>query len=341
MKTLASDNYSGVHPKILQAIIDCNKKHAFPYGDDYYTKKAVEKFKEIFGEKIDVYFVSNGTAANVISLSSVLRSFESVICTDIAHITVDECGALERFTGSKILQLPHKDGKICIDDIKKTLNNRGVDRHTQPKIISISQVTEIGTVYTIDEIKNLVEFAHKNDLLVHIDGARISNAAVALDVSFKEMITDTGVDLLSFGGTKNGMMYGEAIISFNPKLSENLKYLRKQGMNVISKMRYISAQFLAFFENELWKENAKNSNAMAKLLATELQTIPDIKLLSPIESNIIFARIPEKWIKPLQSKYYFYKSEDESNLVRWVTSYDTTKEEILDFVNQIKQLRTK
>lgn len=341
MKTLASDNYSGVHPKILQSIVDCNKEHDFPYGDDYYTKKVIEKFKEVFGENIDVHFVSNGTGANIVGLSSLLRAFEGVICAETAHVNLDECGALERFSGSRIIQIPHYNGKIKIEDIKKTLNARGIERHTQPKVISISQVTEFGTVYTIDELKDLADFAHNNDLLLHVDGARISNAAVSLGVSFKEMITDTGVDLLSFGGTKNGMMYGEAIISFNSEYGKNLKYIKKQGMQVVSKTRFISAQFLGFFENDLWKQNAEHSNNMAKLLESEFINIPEVKIISNVESNIIFAKFPKDWIKPLQESYYFYESEDEENLVRLVTSFDTTKDEILDFINIMRKLRVK
>jgi threonine aldolase len=335
----ASDNNSGVHPKILEAIVECNKDHDFPYGEDMYTKKAVQRFKEVFGQGVDVYFTVNGTGANIIGLSSMLRPFEGVVCAETAHINVDECGAFERFIGAKILQIPHKNGKINVEDIKTTLHARGNEHHTQPKVITISQVTELGTIYTVDEIKELATFAHEHDLLLHVDGSRISNAAQALGVSFKEMIADTGVDLLSFGGTKNGMMYGEAIISLNPSLSKSLKYIRKQGMQLMSKMRYISAQFLAFLEDDLWKENAQQANDTAQRLLDKIQGIAEIEVIEPVDANILFVKLPKEWIKPLQEKNYFYVIDEETDVVRWVTSYDTTKQEVMDFVNEIKKLQ--
>jgi len=339
MKMFASDNNSGVHPKILEAICDCNREHVLSYGDDLYTKKAIEKFKEVFGDEIEVYFVANGTGANVIGLSSLLRPFEGVICAETAHINVDECGAIERFSGSKLLQVPHNKGKITIEVIRKTLHGLGDEHHTQPKVISISQVTEFGTVYSIKELKELADFAHENNLLLHVDGSRISNAAAALGCSFKEMLKDTGVDLVSFGGTKNGMMYGEAIISFNPELSKNLKYARKQGMQLLSKMRFIAAQFIAFLEKDLWRQNAVQANSMAKLLEEELKSVTEVKFLSEIQANMIFVEIPREWIEKLQEKYYFYVVDEETSLVRWVTSYDTTEEEVMDFVGYIKGIR--
>ena len=339
MKMFASDNNSGVHPKILEAICDCNREHVLSYGDDLYTKKAIEKFKEVFGDEIEVYFVANGTGANVIGLSSLLRPFEGVICAETAHINVDECGAIERFSGSKLLQIPHNKGKITIEAIRKTLHGLGDEHHTQPKVISISQVTEFGTVYSIKELKELADFAHENKLLLHVDGSRISNAAAALGCSFKEMLKDTGVDLVSFGGTKNGMMYGEAIISFNPELSKNLKYARKQGMQLLSKMRFIAAQFIAFLEKDLWRQNAVQANSMAKLLEEELKSVTEVKFLSEIQANMIFVEIPREWIEKLQEKYYFYVVDEETSLVRWVTSYDTTEEEVMDFVGYIKGIR--
>ncbi len=335
---LASDNSSGVHPKILQALVDCNDGDALPYGDDNYTKEALKRFKEVFGERSETYFVQSGTAANVLGLSSILQPFEAVICAETAHINTDECGALEKFTGSKILQIPSRNGKITSIEVKKTLTVKGNEHRTQPKVISISQLTELGTVYTVSEIKELANFAHENDLLLHVDGARISNAAVALGVNFKEMLSDTGVDLLSFGGTKNGMMYGEAIVSFNPCSTKNLKYIRKQGMQLLSKMRYISAQFLAFLKDDLWQMNARQANNMAKLLAEQVKNMPEVEITEEVAGNMIFAKIPREWHQPLQEKSYFYVLDEETNLVRWVTSYDTTEAEILNFTSAIKKL---
>ncbi|MCK4257361.1 MAG: low specificity L-threonine aldolase [Halanaerobiales bacterium] len=341
MKMFLSDNASGVHPKILEAIKECNTEHELPYGNDIYTKKAIEKFVQVFEKDVDVYFVANGTGANVLGLSCLLRSFESVICADTAHINVHECGALERITGSKILYTPNDNGKISVDDVKKFLHAIGDEHETQPRVISITQATEVGTVYSVEEIKVLSDFAHGNNLFLHVDGARISNAAVYLGVSLKEMITDTGVDMLSFGGTKNGMMFGEAIISFNPEVSKYLKYFRKQGMQLISKMRYISSQFIAYLENDLWRENAEAANSMAKLLETKLKTFPEIKLTVEVQSNIIFAEFPGEWIKTLQDKCYLYITDEETNLVRMVTSFDTSTEDIEEFIDQLKQFSIK
>ncbi|BEP28445.1 threonine aldolase family protein [Helicovermis profundi] len=338
MKMFGSDNDSGVHSKILEAIVNCNKEHENPYGYDTYSEKAIKKFKEIFTEKANVFFVPNGTAANVVGLSSLLRPFEGVVCVDNAHINVDECGAFERFTGSKILTVPLRNGKISTEDITRLLLAKGDEHRTQPKVISISQVSESGTIYTSNEIKEIADFAHKNNMLLHVDGARISNAAAALDISFKEMIVDTGVDLLSFGGTKNGMMYGEAIISFNEEATKNLLFARKQGMQLISKMRYISAQFIAYLENDLWKKTASHANNMAKLLVDGVKEIKEIKIIDSPDANIIIATIPKEWIEPLQKKTYFYLLEEPTNLVRWVASFDTLESEINEFIDEIKRL---
>ena len=341
MKMFMSDNNSGVHPKILEAIINCNFEHEFPYGNDSYSKKAIEKFREVFGKDVDVYFVATGTGTNIIGLSGLLRPFEGVICPDSAHINVDECGAFERFTGSKLLYVPNKDGKLKIEDAKIFLKSVGDEHQTQPRVISITQATEFGTIYTVEEIKELADFAHENNMLLHVDGARIANAAAALGVTFKGMITDTGVDLLSFGGTKNGMMLGEAIVCFNPEISRNFKFLRKQGMQLISKMRFVSAQFIAYLKNDLWKENALHSNSMAKYMAGRLKEIPNVYLFAEVQSNMVFAQIPKAWIEPLLEKYYFYVTEPEINLIRLVTSFDTTKEDIDQFIDGIKEIAKK
>lgn len=335
MRSFLSDNNSGVHSKIFKAMEECNVDHQLPYGQDIYTEKAVEKIREVFEKDVDVYFVTTGTAANVVGLSGLLRPFEGVICADTAHINVDECGAFERFSGSKLLYVPNKDGKLCIEDIEKFLNSLGDEHQTQPKVISIAQCIEIGTVYTVDEIKRLADFAHENNLYIHVDGARIANAAVSLDRSFKEIITDTGVDLLSFGGTKNGMMMGEAIISFNPEISKNFKFVRKQGMQLVSKMRFVSSQFIAYLEDDLWRENAENANSMAKYLEGKLKEINGVKLCRDIEANILFINIPTKWVEPLEEIYPLYEEDGE---IRLVTSFDTTKEDIDKFIDTIKEI---
>jgi threonine aldolase len=331
-----SDNNSGVHPNILGAMVKANEGHVFPYGNDAYTKKAELKFKELFGQNTEVYFVLNGTAANIIALSSALRPYESIICTDSAHINGDECGAVERFTGSKLLQVPNVNGKISIDDIKKMIKLKGNFHRTQPKMISISQCSEFGTVYTVEEIKEISKFARENDLYLHVDGSRISNAAVSLNTNFKEMITEAGVDILSFGGSKNGLMFGEAIVILNPNISEDLKYIRKQGMQLISKMRYISAQFLEYLENDLYYKNAKQANDMAMLLNNELKNIKEIEIIYPVQSNMIFMKVPKNIIKYIENKYEFYTIDENDGSIRFVTSFDTTKKDIENLVNDIK-----
>ncbi len=249
MRSFASDNNSGVHPDILKAIETANQGHAIAYGNDEITQRAIQKFKDTLGQQVEVFFTFTGTAANVLGLSAAMRPYNAVICSELAHINVDECGAPERFLSGKLLLVPTEDGKITIDGIKKHIHGFGDQHHVQPKAISVSQVTEMGTVYTVEELKALAECAHQNNMVFHVDGARLSNAAVSLGKTFKEMVSDTGVDILSFGGTKNGMMFGEAVVFLRPELSEGFKFMRKQGMQLASKMRYVSAQFEAYLTN--------------------------------------------------------------------------------------------
>jgi threonine aldolase len=334
----ASDNNSGIHPEILDAISRANQGHAIGYGGDELTEKADSRFKTEFGEQTDVYFVFNGTGANVLSLSTLTRSFHSVICADTAHIQVDECGAPEKFTGSKLLPVPTIGGKITPEGIAKYLHGFDFEHHSQPGIISISQVTELGTVYTVQEIQAITALAHQHGLFVHMDGARLANAAVSLNLPFRAFTVDAGIDVLSFGGTKNGMMLGEAVLFFNPDLSKNAKYIRKQSMQLFSKMRFVSAQFLAYFNDELWKRNATHSNKMAQLLEQEVRKIPAIQLTQKVEANGVFAIVPRKIIPLLQEKYFFYMWDEHRSEVRWMTSFDTQEEDILNFVTLIKTL---
>lgn len=250
----ASDNNAGVHPEIIKAIQNVNEGHTIAYGDDPYTEEATKVIKDIFGEKAEVFFVFIGTAANVLSLDAITQPYHSVICSETAHIHVDECGAPEKFTGCKLLSVETEDGKLNVDGIKKHMHGFGFEHHSQPGVISITQSSEMGTAYSVEEIRKISDYAHQNGLLLHMDGARISNAAVSLNKSFKEFTADAGVDVLSFGGTKNGMMYGEAVIFFDKVLAQDFKYRRKQGMQLASKMRFISTQFLAFLSNDLWKK---------------------------------------------------------------------------------------
>ena len=337
----ASDNNSGVHPKVFEAMIAANNNHTIAYGDDDYTKKAQQLFKKHFGENTQSYFVFNGTGANVLGLSTFIESYNSIICSDTAHINVDECGAPEKFTGSKVLTLENINGKLTVNLIKKHMHGIDFEHHSQPKIISITQATELGTVYTPDEIKQITEYAHQNNLLVHLDGARICNAAAFLNCSLDAFTSKAGIDVLSFGGTKNGLMYGEALLFFNHDVYEKFKYIRKQGMQLASKMRYISAQFIAMLEGDLWLQNAKHSNQMAQLLYQEIKDVKGLEITQKVEANGIFAKIPKQAIFELQKEFFFYTWDEHNNEVRWMCSYDTTKEDVLSFADNIRKIVNK
>ncbi|RIH63609.1 low specificity L-threonine aldolase [Mariniphaga sediminis] len=337
-KGFASDNNSGVHPAIFKAMEEVNHGHVIGYGNDSYTAKAIEIFREKFGEDTEVFFVFNGTGANVLGLSSITRSFHSIICAETAHIEEDECGAPEKFTGCKLLPTEPVNGKLTPESIQHHLKGFNFEHHSQPRVISVSQATEMGTVYTPAEIRALADLAHQHNMFLHIDGARIANAAVTLNMDFKSFTKDCGVDVLSFGGTKNGMMMGEAVLFFNQELTTETKYLRKQSMQLYSKMRFVGAQFQAYFKDDLWKETASHSNRMAKLLEAEVAKIPGIKITQPVEANGVFARVPQEIIEPLQEHFFFYIWNEKESEVRWMTSFDTTEREIYEFVELIKTL---
>jgi threonine aldolase len=337
----ASDNNAGVHPEIINAIIEANQGHVVAYGSDIYTERAIQKFREKFGEDIDVYFVFIGTAANVLSIDSVTRPFHSVITARTAHLHEDECGAPERFTGCKVLTLETEDGKLRISDIAKEMYAIGFEHHSQPRVISITQSTEVGTVYEVNEIRELADYAHRNNMLLHIDGARLSNAAVLLKKQFREFTRDAGADIVSFGGTKNGMMYGEAIVFFNKKNSEDFKYLRKQGMQLASKMRFISSQFERYLTDDLCIKLATHSNKMARILEKEIRTISGIEITQPVQSNMVFAIIPVEITEALQHEYFFYVRNEIKNEVRWMCSWDTTEEDIRGFTAVLRNLMKK
>lgn len=337
-RSFASDNNAGAHPEIIEAIAAANVGHVVAYGDDPFTARAVAQFQKLFGKKIAVYFVFGGTGANVLGINAVTRSYQGVICAETAHINVDECGAPEKFTGCKLLDVPTPDGKLTVDRIKHFLHAVGFEHHVQPRVISISQTTEMGTVYQPHEIKKLADFAHKNNMLLHMDGARIANAAVSLNLELRAITADVGVDVLSFGGAKNGMIYGEAVVFFDKAHAEDFKYIRKQGMHLPSKMRFISAQFEALLSNDLWRRSAAHSNRLARILAKELEQISQITITQPVEANGVFAIIPKKYVAQLQKKYFFYVWNDETSEVRLMTSFDTTEEDIREFVALVKKI---
>jgi threonine aldolase len=338
MKGFASDNNSGVHPDVIKAIAEVNEGHAVGYGGDEVTARTENLFRETFGQQARVFFVYNGTGANVIALQAMTRPFNAVIAADTAHINVDECGAPEKHTGCKMLTIQTPDGKLTPELIRQHLHGFGFEHHSQPAVVSVTQATEMGTLYTLEELKILSEFVHSKGLYFHMDGARISNAAAALGCSFKEMTTDVGVDVLSFGGTKNGLMFGEAVVFLNSEFGDHAKYIRKQTTQLHSKMRYIAVQFETFLSKELWRKNAEHSNRMAALLAEELKPLSDIQLTQKPEANGVFAIVPPHIIEPLQQKYFFYMWDESRNEVRWMTSFDTTEAEIQGFVTEIKGL---
>jgi threonine aldolase len=334
-RSFASDNNAGVHPELVKALAKVNHGHAVGYGDDPSTGAAVRKFREHFGRDIEVFPVFNGTAANCLGLKALTRSYEAVICGEAAHIYADECGAPEKFTGCKLIPLPTPDGKLTVESVRRAYHGVGDPHHVQPRVISITQSTEVGTVYRPEEVKALARFAHEHELFLHMDGARIANAAVRLGLTLRQATRDLGVDVLSFGGTKNGAMGAEAVLFFDRKRSENFLYLRKQGMQLASKMRFISAQLDRLLSGDLWRKNAAHSNRMAKLLEKELTRIPQVKIVYPVEANGVFAQIPRRAIARILKTYFFYVWNEEESIVRWMCSFDTTEKDVTDFVRHV------
>lgn len=332
-----SDNSSGVHENVIKKIIEVNKGFTFPYGHDPYTEEAEKKFADVFNKNISIFFTLNGTSANIVALSAMLSSFEAVICADTTHIHTDECGAFEKFIGAKILTVPNKNGKIYPEQLDKFLLARGNEHHNQPKVITISQTTEMGSVYNLQEIKNLADYAHANGMYLHVDGARIANALIATNSTAEEMISKTAVDMLSFGGSKNGLMMGEAVVVLNPELASNLKYIRKQSMQLISKMRFVAAQFLAYLEDDLWLSNARAANSMAQYLKDELEKLKGVSIDGEVEANMLYAIFPQKSIDELFPKNFFYINDAAKRKLRFVTSFNTSKENIDDFISQLKE----
>jgi threonine aldolase len=334
----ASDHNAGIHPMLLDAIQQANGGHVVAYGDDVYTRNAEKAFRKYFGDTIDIYFVLTGTGANVLSLASLTKSINSVICASTSHINVDECGAPEKFCNCKLLSVETPDGKLTPDAVKKHLHGFGFEHHAQPAVISISQSTEMGTVYTPDEIRALSKLAREYGLYLHADGARIANAAVSLDLGFKEFTAEAGVDVLSFGGTKNGMMFGEAVVFFNRDLAKNFRYYRKQSTQLLSKMRFIGTQFTAYLESNIWYVNARHANNMAQILYNRVKDLSGVQVTQKVQSNAVFAIIPERIIKPLMEQYFFYMWDESRNEVRWMTSFDTTEEDVENFASALKRL---
>lgn len=329
--TFGSDNHSGVHPRILEAIAAANSGPAVAYGMDAWTEAAVAAFREHFGRKADVYIVFNGTGANIVSLSTLARSFQAVICSEHAHINADECGAAENATGCKLLAVHTGDGKLTTEHIARHLQGRLDQHRVQPAVVSITQASELGTVYSPAEIKEIAAFCHHHGLYLHMDGARLCNAAAGLDKGLGEISGELGVDILSFGGTKNGLLLGEAVVCFHPELSKNTIFVRKQSMQLASKMRFIAAQLTALLSDGLWLENASHANRMARLLEERVSQIPGVAVVQPVQANAVFASLPRQAIDKLLESYFFYTWDEDKNEVRWMCSWNTTEKQVDDF----------
>lgn len=333
-----SDNHASIHPVILQALHNANQGHAHSYGLDDLTLAVEDKVKKMFGKQASCFFVYNGTAANILALKACTQSFNSVVCSEVAHIHVDECGGPEIYGHYKLLALPHENGKLKLADIKKTFIRRGDQHFSQVKTISLTQPTELGTCYSLAELKEITQWAHENQLYVHMDGARFANACHFLGCSFSQMTTEAGIDVLSFGGTKNGLMMGEMVVFLNPKLAENFKFIRKQFGQLPSKSRFIAAQFLAYLENNLWAKIAENSCALASKLAEKLQDFKQVQILYPVQSNAVFVKFPKDKIKDLRKNKFFYIWDEDEFSARLMFSWDSEEQDVLEFIELMRNL---
>ncbi len=337
-KSFASDNHAGAHPSVLDAVNAANSGDAPAYGDDRWTSILADQIRAEFGDDATSLVVLNGTGANMVSLSLMLgRRYEAIICPETAHIATHETGASERVLGVKLVTVPTPDGKLTPEDVTARLGGRGNISEVQPRVVSISEVTELGTCYTRDEIAALADTAHANDMLLHMDGARLANAAAFLGCSLRDLTTDAGVDVLSFGASKNGALVGETVVVLRPELADAGPYLRRQTLQLASKMRFISVQLSALLTGELWRENAAHANAMARRLADGLADLPGLSLRWPVESNAVFASLPAEAIAELQSRYLFHMWDAPSGVVRWMTAFDTSLEDVDTFITDIRQ----
>jgi threonine aldolase len=337
VRSFASDNASGVHPAVMDALTAANTDHALAYGSDAWTERAVLAFRELFGAPVEVCFVWGGTGANVVSLQAVVDPWSAVVCVDTAHIAVDECGAPERFTGCKLLTFPNTDGKLRAEQVREALVGRGDEHHSQATVVSVTQATECGTLYSVAELTEVCATAHEHGMRVHLDGARLANAVAALDVDLRALTIDAGVDVVSFGGTKNGMMYGEAVVFLDPALGANARFIRKQATQLPSKMRFVAAQFEALLTDDLWVRNARHANAMAQLLAAAVRDIPGVVLTREPEVNSVFARVPGDALARLRQRSFFWLWDEPAHEVRWMTSFDTAPADIEAFAGMLRE----
>jgi threonine aldolase len=333
-----SDNAAGVHPEVLTAISNASHGHAVAYGDDAWTERATALLRRHFGAEIEAFLALTGTGANVLALQCMLESWQAVICADCSHLNRDECGAPEKFTGAKLLPAPTRQGKLTPTGIERLLHDNDMIHRVQPRVVSISQCTEWGTVYTPDELRDLAELCHAQRLLLHMDGARLANAAAALDADLAALSTGCGVDVVSFGGTKNGLMGAEAVIFADPELARAGEYYRKQAMQLASKMRFVAAQFEALLETDLWLESARHANAMAARLAEGLHGLAGVEIVMPVETNAVFARLSPNYTAELERTHVFSVWDSQESIVRWMTAFDTTPEEVDAFARRISDV---
>lgn len=349
MRDFASDNHAGAHPDVLAAIVAANDGHAGAYGGDPWTERAEELFRVHFGPDARGFPVFNGSGANLASIDALTRGFEALICAETAHMNVDECGAPERIAGAKLYTVATSDGKLGPDDVAGWESRRGDDHHAQQRVVSITQASELGTVYTLAETKAIAEAAHAHGMLLHVDGARLANAAAALDATLRELTTDCGVDVVSFGTTKNGGLFGDAVVFLRPELADGFEFVRKQLGQLASKMRFVSAQFEALLGGELWLENARHANAMAARLADAVRGLCELEIAYPVEANAVFARLPRSAIDRLLAELpgeppfhawdagsAFRATGAESNLVRWMCAWDTTTDDVDAFAAAVR-----
>ena len=342
MRSFGSDNNSGVHPGIMQALFEANIDHSIAYGDDKWTDEAKEAVREVLGKSdVEPLFMFNGTGANVVGLQACVQSFHSIICASTAHIAVDECGGPVKMTGAVLKEISTADGKLTPELVKPHLHGFGIDHHSQPKVIAISQTTELGTAYTPNELKALADLAHEHNMYLFVDGTRLSNACVYLGATLKELTVDCGVDIFTLGGTKNGLMFGEVLVPLRKELSANLSYYRKQSSQLYSKMRYISAQFIPYMKENIWLDNARKSNDAALKLYNELVKIKDVEFTQTVESNALFFILEKDISDKLREQYFFYDWDESRNEIRLVCSWDTTDEDIHNFVSYLLTLTSK